>query len=75
MIRAHAGRAGAAIAADRDTAHARLSTVVGLLPILTSRALTAQDRQHHLSQMQCLGADTARAAVALEFSGQTRQRC
>jgi hypothetical protein len=57
MTRAQAGRASAD-AGDWDRAHARLSAVVGLLPILTSHALTAQDRQHYLSRTQGLGADT-----------------
>ncbi|WP_432830988.1 CHAT domain-containing protein [Dactylosporangium sp. CA-092794] len=66
MQRAQAGRAAAALAADRGdwaAAEAALATVVGLLPVLVDHGLDPRDRQHHLAQLQNLGADAARATL------------
>jgi hypothetical protein len=38
--------------------------VITLLPTLVDHALSLQDRQHHLAQLQGLGADAARAHLA-----------
>jgi tetratricopeptide (TPR) repeat protein len=67
LLRARAGRTAATIAADTGdwaTAHTHLGTVIDLLPTLTDHALSPQDRQHHLRQLQGLAPDAAHAAVA-----------
>ncbi|GAB3842111.1 tetratricopeptide repeat protein [Dactylosporangium cerinum] len=72
MIRARAGREGAAVAAERgDWTSAELvfDDILAVLPMLVDHGLDPRDRQHHLAQLQNLAADAVRATL-----GDTGQR-
>jgi hypothetical protein len=77
MVRAQAGRAGAALAADAGdwaTAHSQLVLIISLLPSFTDMTLSPQDRQYHLRQLQGLGQDAARAVLGSKSNeGRRRQ--
>ncbi|MBB5871885.1 tetratricopeptide (TPR) repeat protein [Allocatelliglobosispora scoriae] len=67
-VRIDVGRRAAMLAGlvgDWESANADFAEIIGLLPAMVGHDLTLQDRQHLLEQTQGLGAEAARAVLAV----------